>query len=84
MQRRHGAFLDIASKTGAHDEFETVTKFAHKLSDFPDTFPAAFRKRKLIAVLGPTNSGKTYDAFKRLATARAGAYLGRMAAATGK
>jgi ATP-dependent RNA helicase SUPV3L1/SUV3 len=47
-----------------------------KLSDYPDTFPAAFRKRKLIAVLGPTNSGKTYDAFKRLATARAGAYLG--------
>jgi ATP-dependent RNA helicase SUPV3L1/SUV3 len=47
-----------------------------KLSDYPDTFPAAARRRKLIAVLGPTNSGKTYDAFKRLATARAGAYLG--------
>lgn len=47
-----------------------------KLSDYPETFPAFHRKRKLIAVLGPTNSGKTYDAFKRLATARAGAYLG--------
>jgi len=47
-----------------------------KLSDYPDTFPAAGRKRKLIAVLGPTNSGKTYDAFQRLATARAGVYLG--------
>jgi ATP-dependent RNA helicase SUPV3L1/SUV3 len=47
-----------------------------KLSDYPETFPAFNRKRKLIAVLGPTNSGKTYDAFKRLATARAGAYLG--------
>lgn len=47
-----------------------------KLSDYPETFPAASRRRKLIAVLGPTNSGKTYDAFKRLATARAGVYLG--------
>ncbi|KVP65629.1 hypothetical protein WJ96_04480 [Burkholderia ubonensis] len=47
-----------------------------KLSDYPETFPAVHRKRKLIAVLGPTNSGKTYDAFKRLSTARAGAYLG--------
>jgi ATP-dependent RNA helicase SUPV3L1/SUV3 len=47
-----------------------------KLSEYPETFPAAARRRKLIAVLGPTNSGKTYDAFKRLATARAGAYLG--------
>ncbi|KVP16871.1 helicase-related protein [Burkholderia ubonensis] len=47
-----------------------------KLSDYPETFPAFHRKRKLIAVLGPTNSGKTYDAFKRLTTARAGAYLG--------
>ncbi|GBG14531.1 ATP-dependent RNA helicase SUPV3L1/SUV3 [Novimethylophilus kurashikiensis] len=47
-----------------------------KLSDFPDIFPARSRQRKLIAVLGPTNSGKTYDAFKRLATAGSGAYLG--------
>jgi ATP-dependent RNA helicase SUPV3L1/SUV3 len=47
-----------------------------KLSEYPETFPAAARQRKLIAVLGPTNSGKTYDAFQRLATARAGAYLG--------
>lgn len=47
-----------------------------KLSDYPDTFPAAQRKRKLIAVLGPTNSGKTYDAFQRLATCKAGVYLG--------
>lgn len=47
-----------------------------KLSEYPETFPAAGRRRKLIAVLGPTNSGKTYDAFQRLATARAGAYLG--------
>lgn len=47
-----------------------------KLSDYPETFLAYSRKRKLIAVLGPTNSGKTYDAFQRLASARAGVYLG--------
>jgi len=47
-----------------------------KLAEYPETFPAFQRKRKLIAVLGPTNSGKTYDAFKRLAAARSGAYLG--------
>ena len=47
-----------------------------RLSDYPDTFVARRRPRKLIAVLGPTNSGKTHDAFERLATARAGVYLG--------
>ncbi|HJW24391.1 MAG TPA: helicase-related protein [Rhodocyclaceae bacterium] len=47
-----------------------------KLSDYPDTFPARRRPRKIIAVLGPTNSGKTYDAFQRLAEADSGLYLG--------
>lgn len=47
-----------------------------KLSDYPDTFAARRRPRKIIAVLGPTNSGKTYDAFERLAMADSGVYLG--------
>ncbi len=47
-----------------------------KLSDYPDTFPARRRARKLIAVLGPTNSGKTHDALERLVTAASGVYLG--------
>lgn len=47
-----------------------------KLADYPDLFPARRRARKLIAVLGPTNSGKTYDAFQRLVTAESGVYLG--------
>ncbi|HZX30300.1 MAG TPA: helicase-related protein [Rhodocyclaceae bacterium] len=47
-----------------------------KLSGYPDTFPARRRPRKIVAVLGPTNSGKTYDAFQRLATAETGIYLG--------
>lgn len=47
-----------------------------KLADYPDLFVARRRARKLIAVLGPTNSGKTYDAFQRLVTAESGVYLG--------
>lgn len=47
-----------------------------KLADYPGLFEAAGRKRKLIAVLGPTNSGKTHDAFCRLAEAKSGLYLG--------
>lgn len=47
-----------------------------KLADYPNTFPARSRPRKLIAVLGPTNSGKTYEAFQRLVSAKSGYYLG--------
>ncbi|WP_420226400.1 helicase-related protein [Pigmentiphaga litoralis] len=49
---------------------------AVRLADYPESFRAHSRKRRLIAVLGPTNSGKTYDAFKRLAKADTGVYLG--------
>jgi ATP-dependent RNA helicase SUPV3L1/SUV3 len=64
--RAHKRHHDLARQIG-----QTV-----KLSEYPDTFPARRRPRKLIAVLGPTNSGKTYDAFQRLATAETGVYLG--------
>jgi len=47
-----------------------------KLSDYPDTFPAHRKQRRLIALLGGTNSGKTHTAFERLATADSGLYLG--------
>lgn len=49
---------------------------AVRLQDYPESFLARVRRRKIIAVLGPTNSGKTYDAFKRLAVAKDGVYLG--------
>ena len=62
-QRRH---RDLAEQIGR----------SVKLSDYPDTYPARRRTRKLIAVLGPTNSGKTHDAFERLAVASSGVYLG--------
>lgn len=47
-----------------------------RLSDYPDAFPARRKQRRLIAVLGGTNSGKTHSAFERLATAASGLYLG--------
>jgi len=47
-----------------------------KLTEYPESFLAASRRRKFIAVLGPTNSGKTYDAFARLAKVDSGVYLG--------
>jgi ATP-dependent RNA helicase SUPV3L1/SUV3 len=69
------SLTDLRAARHHRDLVEQISRNV-KLSDYPETFPAFHRKRKLIAVLGPTNSGKTYDAFKRLATARAGAYLG--------
>ena len=45
------------------------------LSQYPDSFPAAHVARRFVAVLGPTNSGKTHQAFERLAQAASGMYL---------
>lgn len=43
----------------------------------PGFYPLARRmQRKLILVVGPTNSGKTYQALQRLKTATSGVYLG--------
>lgn len=49
-----------------------------KLSDgyYPSMFPLARnKKRRLIAYLGPTNSGKTYQAMEQLTKAKTGCYL---------
>lgn len=56
---------DVATRVGE----------AIKLSEYPLIFPAYRRNRKLIAILGPTNSGKTFDAFSRLSAAQSGIYL---------
>ncbi|HEV7867965.1 MAG TPA: helicase-related protein [Chthoniobacteraceae bacterium] len=46
------------------------------LHRFHETFPAArARKREILFIAGPTNSGKTYAAFQKLASARRGVYL---------
>lgn len=66
---------DMRAKQRHRDLAEQIGRSV-KLSDYPDIYPARRRLRKLIAVLGPTNSGKTHDAFERLATASSGVYLG--------
>jgi len=52
------------------------TKQSINLAEYPDTFEVARRMpRKFIALLGPTNSGKTHRAMEALAKAGSGVYL---------
>jgi ATP-dependent RNA helicase SUPV3L1/SUV3 len=48
---------------------------AISLKDYPESFPAATMPRRFIALLGPTNSGKTHRAVDALKTATSGVYL---------
>lgn len=52
------------------------TRHAVNLSRYPESFTlAASLRRQFIAVLGPTNSGKTHVAMEQLARAETGVYL---------
>ena len=52
------------------------TKESINLAEYPDSFEVARRMpRKFIALLGPTNSGKTHRAMEALAKAGSGVYL---------
>ncbi|WPB56438.1 helicase-related protein [Xylophilus sp. GOD-11R] len=52
------------------------TRESINLARFPDTFRAAAgMRRKIIALLGPTNSGKTHEAMLALQSAKSGVYL---------
>jgi ATP-dependent RNA helicase SUPV3L1/SUV3 len=52
------------------------TKESINLAEYPATFEAARKmRRKFIALLGPTNSGKTHRAMEALAKAESGVYL---------
>ena len=50
-------------------------KEAVRLEDYPESFPAAKLPRRFVALLGPTNSGKTHRAVDALKQARSGVYL---------
>lgn len=53
-----------------------LTRDSINLSEYPESFELANRmSRKFIAVLGPTNSGKTWTALEALAKAKSGVYL---------
>ena len=52
------------------------TKESINLAEYPDSFELASRmKRKFVALLGPTNSGKTHRAMEALMNAPSGVYL---------
>ncbi len=52
------------------------TKQSINLAEYPDSFDVAKRMpRRFIALLGPTNSGKTHRAIEALAKAQSGVYL---------
>jgi ATP-dependent RNA helicase SUPV3L1/SUV3 len=52
------------------------TKQSISMADYPASFDVAYRlPRRFIALLGPTNSGKTHRAIEALANAASGIYL---------
>lgn len=52
------------------------TKESINLAEYPESFDVASRmRRRFIALLGPTNSGKTHKAMEALAMAKSGVYL---------
>ncbi len=53
-----------------------VARGTLKLARYPESFETAFMmRRRFIAILGPTNSGKTHQAMEALAKAKSGVYL---------
>ncbi len=60
----------------AREERAARLRTASGLGDYPALFPEARAlRRRWIAFLGPTNSGKTYAAMRELAAAGTGVYL---------
>lgn len=65
-----------ASADSKADEAAARTRAAVNLSRYPESFTVAQgMQRHFIAVLGPTNSGKTHAAMEHLAKAKSGVYL---------
>lgn len=68
--------IEAAGAKSKQQSSAALTKASVSLSLYPESFPVASRmKRKFIAVLGPTNSGKTHKAMESLAQAADGVYL---------
>lgn len=68
--------LDHAIERDQEERHAERTKQSINLAEYPDSFEVASRMpRKFIALLGPTNSGKTHRAMEALAKASSGVYL---------
>lgn len=57
------------------ERYAARTKESINLAEYPQSFEAARMPRKFIALLGPTNSGKTHRAMEALMKAPSGIYL---------
>lgn len=68
--------LEHAVERDMEEQHAERTRQSINLAEYPASFDVARRiKRKFIAVLGPTNSGKTHQAIEALAKAPSGVYL---------
>lgn len=69
-------FHSLVYEQSIEDSFTDLQKRRPELFRFVDFFQTARKqKRKIKAFLGPTNSGKTFQAIKQLANAKTGVYL---------
>jgi ATP-dependent RNA helicase SUPV3L1/SUV3 len=68
--------LTHAVEREQEERYAARTKESINLAEYPASFEVASRMpRKFIALLGPTNSGKTHKAMEALANAGTGVYL---------
>jgi len=68
--------LTHATEREAEERHAARTKESINLAEYPQSFEVASRMpRKFVALLGPTNSGKTHRAMEALAKAGSGVYL---------
>jgi ATP-dependent RNA helicase SUPV3L1/SUV3 len=68
--------LTHAAEREQEERHAARTKESINLAEYPETFEVASRmQRKFVALLGPTNSGKTHRAMEALAQAGSGVYL---------
>jgi ATP-dependent RNA helicase SUPV3L1/SUV3 len=77
--RRFRIVEDRLAEAAARRRAETQVEVARgtvKLARYPESFETAFMmRRRFVAILGPTNSGKTHQAMDVLAQAATGVYL---------
>lgn len=77
--RRFRIVEDRLAEASSRRRAETLVEVARgtvKLTRYPESFETAFMmRRRFVAILGPTNSGKTHQAMEALAQAATGVYL---------
>jgi ATP-dependent RNA helicase SUPV3L1/SUV3 len=68
--------IEFAIERQQEERHAARTRESINLAQYPDSFEMARRlPRRFIALLGPTNSGKTHEAMEALAKAKTGVYL---------